>query len=198
MKELEVELSNEPENWNEIFYYDETSPSCLRWKIERRCGKGVGRIQKNIGDIAGGLTSRNYWSVCFKEKQYQVHSIILQIYGENLKGKIIDHIDGNPSNNKLNNLRVINQKENCRNSKKRTNNTSGFAGVVFNKSKVKGVEVLKWYAIWYNLEGKRRSKCFSVRKYGHDLAFTLACEYRKGIIEQLNNEGAGYTNRHGI
>jgi hypothetical protein len=53
------------------------------------------------------------------------------------EGYYIDHIDGNPSNNKLENLRLANQKENSRNSKKPKNNTSGYKGVHWNKEKEK-------------------------------------------------------------
>lgn len=52
----------------------------------------------------------------------------------------IDHIDGNPANNKFNNLREATPKENSRNSKMFKTNTSGVKGVYWHKGKS------RWYA----------------------------------------------------
>lgn len=43
------------EDWSKIFYYDETSPSYLRWKIKP--AKNV-----DIGDDAGCLKSVGYYT----------------------------------------------------------------------------------------------------------------------------------------
>jgi len=48
-------------------------------------------------------------------------------YGEWPEG-IIDHVDGNPSNNRIDNLRIATNAQNCHNSKPRKN-VSGFKGV---------------------------------------------------------------------
>ena len=42
----------------------------------------------------------------------------------------IDHIDGNPANNRQENLRSVSHKINLRNTKRRTDNTSGYTGVI--------------------------------------------------------------------
>lgn len=41
----------------------------------------------------------------------------------------VDHIDGNPTNNRISNLRVVSHLVNCRNQKLRSTNTSGVCGV---------------------------------------------------------------------
>lgn len=60
-------------------------------------------------------------------------------YGEWPAG-VVDHIDGDPSNNKIENLRIVTQQQNVWNSKKRYNNTSGTTGVLWRKKE------RKWYA----------------------------------------------------
>ncbi|MNF97457.1 AP2 domain protein [compost metagenome] len=77
-------------------------------------------------------------------------------------------------------------------------NTSGVHGVCFQTVKTKnGNYVQRYVASWRDLNGKVRTKCFSVNVYGDELAEFLACEYRSHQIELLNLQGAGYTERHG-
>jgi len=64
-----------------------------------------------------------------KGKRTYMHRLI---FGSK-KGKIIDHIDGDPSNNRIENLREASHAENMRNSQRPKNNTSGFKGVYFDK-----------------------------------------------------------------
>jgi len=52
----------------------------------------------------------------------------------------VDHIDGNPVNNRLDNLRSVPHEDNCKNQKIPINNTSGVIGVSW-KSKIN-----KWQA----------------------------------------------------
>jgi hypothetical protein len=106
-------------------------------------------------------------------------------------GEFIDHINGNKLDNKLSNLRIVDGSGNQRNRKINSNNTSGVVGVSFNRS------TKTWNARWYDLSKKKRYISFSARKYGYDEAFRLACEYRAKMIEELNRQGAGYTERHG-
>tara|TARA_Y100000592_G_C5298606_1_gene234368 strand:- start:146 stop:604 length:459 start_codon:yes stop_codon:yes gene_type:complete len=57
---------------------------------------------------------------------YRLHRLILDAP----PGKLVDHIDGNPLNNRRSNLRITDKKINSYNRKKlNINNTSGYRGV---------------------------------------------------------------------
>lgn len=82
-----------------------------------------------------------------------------------------------------------------RNKKKSRRNTTGATGVVLEIGERNSV---RYRAFWCDLEtGKNKSKSFSIKKYGKEEAFRLACEWRTKMIEQLNAQGAGYTETHG-
>lgn len=55
-------------------------------------------------------------------------------------GKLVDHINGNTLDNRLENLRLCNINENARNREMNRNSTSGYKGVTFSK------HVMKWHA----------------------------------------------------
>lgn len=78
-----------------------------------------------------------------------------------------------------------------RNRRKHSSNTSGVTGVWFSN------EANAWVSGWYGVDGKGRNKYFSVRKYGEDQAFQLACDYRAEMISQLKTLGFNYTEFHG-
>lgn len=64
-----------------------------------------------------------------KKKTILMHRYIMNAP----KNKVVDHINGNTLDNRIENLRICSHKENIRNSKKCKNNTSGYTGVFFYK-----------------------------------------------------------------
>jgi len=69
-----------------------------------------------------------------KVKMFSVHRLVALAFLENPDNKQkVDHIDNNPANNNIKNLRWCSQKDNLANQGKRENNKSGFKGVCFNK-----------------------------------------------------------------
>jgi hypothetical protein len=54
----------------------------------------------------------------------------------------IDHIDGNPTNNRWNNLRLCEPQQNARNSKTPKNNSSGYKGVAKSLNKFRAFIVV--------------------------------------------------------
>jgi hypothetical protein len=55
-----------------------------------------------------------------RNKHYYVHRLVYCTFNndDDLEGYVIDHIDGNPKNNKLSNLQKITQSENCKRQKR--------------------------------------------------------------------------------
>lgn len=63
---------------------------------------------------------QRYWYVNLThngiKKDYRVHRLVYITYKGNIpKNMVIDHIDGNTSNNNINNLRCVTQSKNCQN-----------------------------------------------------------------------------------
>lgn len=100
------------------------------------------RFNRHVaGSKAGSPNSNRYLTVGFyvngKLRTFQVHRIIwLHVYGQWPDG-VIDHIDGNRTNNSISNLRVVTNRDNCRNGKRRRNNQSGISGVNWHKKQQK-------------------------------------------------------------
>ena len=177
------------------FYYDESSPSCLRWSEDRFSGKSNGKLEINKGDPAGDLTDKGYYRVIVNGKRLFAHRVIYEMFnGKIPTNKFIDHIDGVRSNNTINNLRLVSCEGNSRNHKKRKTNKTGITGVTLLTTHKGKYE--HYMAHCYDLKGNRITKSFSVIKYGKEAAFQLACEWRDRFMEDLNSLGAGYTERH--
>lgn len=179
--------------FEEYFYFCESSKSMLKWKINIGSGRGNKLIKYKVGDDAGYI-SQGYWKVQLKCRSYLVHRILYYLYNGVLP-EFIDHKDQNSLNNVKDNLRPATKVVNSRNRGIHTNNVSGVTGVY--RVVRKSGEHIVWTAEWISLCGKVKTKSFSVNKYGEQEAFRLACEYREKMIEQLNDQGAGYTERHG-
>lgn len=127
------------EQIKELFNYD-PGTGVLTWKI--RTAKRI-----HVGDNAGSINDGKYLRTTIKNKLYLNHRIIFLFYHGYLP-KYLDHIDGNPLNNRILNIRECTSSQNNYN-RKYCNNNSGIKGV--------GWHILKnkWQAR-LNINGKTR------------------------------------------
>lgn len=85
---------------------------------------------QNAGKEAITFTDRHGYrqGVVFGAK-VKAHQVVWALHNGRWPERMIDHIDGNPSNNQIDNLREVSDMENCRNMKLRKDNKTGFVGV---------------------------------------------------------------------
>ncbi|MGB0817788.1 MAG: HNH endonuclease signature motif containing protein [Candidatus Puniceispirillaceae bacterium] len=154
-----------------VFQYCKHSGK-LFWKksVSRKCvvGKEAGSTVPVSGALRVGLFGCDYL----------VHRIIWKMhYGT--EPPMIDHIDGNPKNNRIENLRKATASINNKNKRRDKRSKTGISGIYFNKN-------TQNYHARYSVNGKRV----------HVGYFPTLEEAKKQLNKARKNNG--YTERHGI
>lgn len=191
------------------FYYDETSPTFLRWKNPLKMSK------MKVGDIAGNINKKGYANVYYKNKHYKAHRVIwVMFHGKEIpESMVINHIDCNPTNNNILNLECVSIKENNRKAKNilydnlRIDNSSGINGV--SRLKVRpnnDSSDLYQYVAHYRINDKPYTRSFAVNKYGEIMAKEMAICWRiamtseedcvrENLLNTFNENYGGLLNR---
>lgn len=87
------------------------------------------RLNKIQTPVGKNTDKDGYLSITVDGVSYRAHRLDwLYVYGEFPKG-LIDHINGVADDNRITNLRVVDDAQNLKNQKIRSNNKSGFKGV---------------------------------------------------------------------
>jgi len=111
------------EQLHELFEYRDGS---IYWKVMR---SGMGKV----GSRAGCVNGRGYLVVGINFKKYLVHRIVWAMHG-NEPVQVLDHISGDTTDNRIENLRAVTHGANMCNAKRSKRNTSGIKGVSFQAS----------------------------------------------------------------
>jgi len=104
-----------------LLHYDPET-GVFTWLSDR--GGGI-----SMGDIAGGNDGRGYIRIRVMGKRHKAHRLVwLYVYGR-FPSQHMDHINRNPSDNRLCNLREVNDSQNAQNRDVHKNSKSGIKGV---------------------------------------------------------------------
>ncbi|MNK69798.1 hypothetical protein D3C87_891950 [compost metagenome] len=106
------------------FDYD-PEKGTLSWKVDR---------QKNFaGSTAGSIDAKGYWRVGILGHYYLVHRVCWAIHHGQWPQLFLDHINGQPGDNRICNLRLATRHQNGMNQGPRSTNKSGFKGVYLHR-----------------------------------------------------------------
>ncbi|AVJ51901.1 hypothetical protein ebrios_18 [Escherichia phage Ebrios] len=150
---------------------DSESPSGLRWADTARyqqAGKPAGTLQSNP----------RYWVVWVNKRLYRVHRVIMCLLHDLKYAScpVVDHIDGDGSNNSIGNLRLVTHAQNSANMKTPTSNTTGVKGVSYDKRRNK-------YRAYVTVHGKQHTA-------GRFDTLEEAAEAVKKLREELHGQYA--------
>lgn len=101
----------------------------FRWNVNRTNGV-------KAGDLAGTVNrSHGYVMICINDQRYRAHRLAWFYVHGDWPAFDLDHRDTDRTNNRMNNLRPTTDTMNTGNSRRYRNNTSGYKGVHWHKTK---------------------------------------------------------------
>ena len=109
----------------ELFYYENGVLFHKKSRSKGKANKPIGWQEKN-----------GYWATNVDDVRYRVHRLVYQFH-HGVCPATLDHIDGNKSNNAIENLRPATNKQNLANRKTIKTNKLGLKGVCFERNKYK-------------------------------------------------------------
>jgi hypothetical protein len=108
----------------EILHYDQDT-GIFTWKVNKA------RTARS-GGIAGTPNTFGHITICVDKNRIVAHRLAwLYVFGE-FPISSLDHINRNPADNRIENLRIVSQSENNLNQGRRKDNTSGHRGIRWN------------------------------------------------------------------
>tara|TARA_R110000868_G_scaffold26050_1_gene100927 strand:- start:288 stop:770 length:483 start_codon:yes stop_codon:yes gene_type:complete len=132
---------------------------------------GLFKRFKHLGpkkDIAGHISTAGHRQIMVDSKLYMAHRLVwLYVYGY-FPETLIDHINRNPDDNRICNLRLATTSQNQENTKTRTDNLCGHKGISFDQN--------KWRA--------RISKHGKTKHLGRFSSIDLAIQARKNAEDK--------------
>lgn len=151
----------------QLFTYEKGN---LYWKIKTTQKVVIGNM---VGYVSKG---RRYTKI--NQKTYQISRLVF-MYHHGYFPKVVDHVNNNPLDNRIENLRECSHQQNSRNSKKPKHNTSGIKNVHWNVCRN------RWKV---QLMINAKSKCIGYFK-DLELAELVAYEARLKYFGEFANHG---------
>lgn len=147
-----------------LLYWRPRENRSMRWHTRYAC-KAAGCVNPSDG----------YMIVSFvfggRKQRFYAHRLIWKL-AHNEEPDQIDHVDGNRTNNRLFNLRSVTEKENHRNVRRSSANTSGATGVIPDRryggwiAQIKVNRRDKYLGKFYAFEDAVTARKAAERKYG--------------------------------
>jgi hypothetical protein len=116
----------------ELLHYDKDT-GVFTWLVALSPRVRVGGAAGCVWEAHGG---KSYKSIRIKGKLHQAHRLAFLYMEGKFPDDQTDHIDGCGTNNKWVNLRKVSGRENKKNARRHSNNTSGTCGVFWDSSKL--------------------------------------------------------------
>jgi hypothetical protein len=139
-----------------VIEYDPAT-GVFRWK-----DPGANRMK--LGDVAGTVRTDGYCLVCIAGTTFLAHRLAW-IYSFGHWPKLdLDHINGDPSDNRLVNLREVDHTSNMQNRKRQTNNLSGAPGVYWDSKRERWIAAIHARGVRYHL-GSFKDFVVATEKY---------------------------------
>jgi len=135
---LEQLLSYDPETgiltWKERPLELCFSAGTMKTFNVRFAGKEAGTTTNTHPEMVNGYYKKQF---NIRGKKYRAHRVAWALHHKQWPSDQIDHINGNPLDNRIENLRVVSMATNNKNKRMPSHNTSGFIGVTKNNNKTK-------------------------------------------------------------
>lgn len=153
-----------------LFIYDPKTGYLYWIKNLSTRKKYKGRLDYKVG---------KYLRACIFGENYKVEKLVWQYHNGYYPEKILDHLNGNPGDNRIENLREVSVGENARNSSLAKNNSSGVRGIYFNKKECAWYATIRCKKKTYYLGSSRdfieavylrytAEKCFDWNSFSHN------------------------------
>lgn len=135
----------------------------------------VGRF---VNVVCGYINQDGYRKISINKREYCAHRLAwLYVYGEWPKDQI-DHINNDPSDNRICNLREATFNQNMQNRRIKKNHPTGYKGVGFNKR-------LQKYIARIVINGKQKTiGFFNDPQLAHDAYVSFAKEIHKEFFNK--------------
>lgn len=170
------------ERLKELLHYDPETGEFTRL-VARSGPRG------KVGSVVGTPDDEGYLRIAIDGQRYKAHRLAVLYITGNWPAEVVDHLDGDPTNNSWRNLHCCSHKENMRRQRLRTDNTSGVKGVGFCKRHGKWLAYIKVDGVNHELGFfEDRESAIAARKAAEDeLGYFLTTSPRFQYQKKLAN-----------